>query len=69
MEENVKNEEKKTSLGSKVWNCTKKLGTGLILVGIGTAIGYIGRKYLDKDVYADAAEQRAWRERKAASSN
>ena len=62
-------DEKKVSTGKKVLKVLKNAGIGLFLIGVGAVGGYIGRKILDKEVYADAAEQRAWRERRAANNN
>lgn len=36
---------------------------------IGAGVGYAARKIADKDVYADAEAQRAYRERKSNNNN
>lgn len=62
-------DDKKVSLGQKL----KKIGAGVLKIAIpaliGAGVGYVARKIADKDVYADAEAQRAYRERKSNNNN
>lgn len=62
-------DDKKVSLGQKL----KKVGVGILKIAIpaliGAGVGYAARKIADKDVYADAEAQRAYRERKSSNNN
>lgn len=62
-------DDKKVSLGQKL----KKIGAGVLKIAIpaliGAGVGYAARKIVDKDVYADAEAQRAYRERKSNNNN
>lgn len=55
------------------WKSAKKVGIAVLKVagiaGLGFAAGYVTRKYVDKEVYADAEAQRQWRERKQGGNN
>jgi hypothetical protein len=61
--------EKKVNAVQKL----KKIGVAIVKIAgplaIGAAVGYVARKYVDKDVYADAKTQREYRERKNSINN
>lgn len=61
--------EKKVNAVQKL----KKIGVAIVKIAsplaIGAVVGYVARKYVDKDVYADAKTQREYRERKNSINN
>lgn len=61
-------ETSKKNERNSAWDKAKRLGkTALkcaVIGGLGYAVGYVSRKYIDKDIYEDARAQREWRERK-----
>lgn len=61
--------EKKVNAVQKL----KKIGIAIVKIAgplaIGAAVGYVARRYVDKDVYADAKTQREYRERKNSINN
>lgn len=62
-------ETKKTGFWGKLWKGTKCVLKVAVPVAVGAAGGYIARKYVDKDIYADAQAQREYRERKESRNN
>lgn len=58
-------EKKSLTLGQKAKKVVIAVAKVAVVGGLGFLSGYVTRKYVDKDVYADAEAQRQWRERKS----
>lgn len=67
--EPVDNNQKKEGIGKKIWKGIKCVLKVAVPVAVGAAGGYVARKYVDKDIYADAQAQREYRERKESRNN